>query len=354
MVHVHRRRASWCVQACLVLLALHVLVSRPFGAGSTGGRATGQRGAQLVFLPGPGHNPGTLARPIAETSARGSSISRQSQVSQPSGFVAVDGVYNPTWLEIEEKGFGDLNWAHPGTAWAAAATALFGFDLWRFVSLVPPTAAEAIAAGVIYTGLYRSRYLEIEKLDKHYQVSFYASVGWTLYAFASLVHGMAYSHDPVLPRAFADAFHGGACAVYLGSCAYFYQYHWGRMAKHWREGRFRPWFAAGLLSLTVVHALTVGHILKVLDDPEWFNTVNHIYPDEWRFMADTRLVELYVTAAALFLVIMHLRGVLTGTLNATIVFLGTVILPTVALFYETFFMKACAWQHYLMYGPKHW
>jgi len=365
MVLGHRLRVSSGTRACVALLALHafLLTSKRFGPdrqltwvsrGSDGERTLAAQPAGLAFLPGPANRPSASTRSKVTASTRGSSVSRQFQPSQPAGFVAVDSAYNPSWLEIEGRGFWDMQWAHSGTAWAAAATALFGFDLWRFLNLVPPTAAEAVVAGIIYTGLYRSRYLDIPKLDKHYQVSFYASVGWTVYAIASLVHGMAYSSDPVLPPAVAEAFHGGASAVYLGSCAYFYQYHWGRMVKHVQQGRFRPWFAAGLLSLTVVHALTVGHIFKVLDDPKWFDTVNRIYTDEWRFLADTRLVELYVTAAALFLVIMHLRGVVTGTLNATIVFLGTVILPTAALFYETFYMNACAWQHYVMYGPKHW
>ena len=48
-------------------------------------------------------------------------------------------------------------------------------------------------------------------------------------------------------------------------------------------------------------------------------------------------------ALALFLVILHLRGVLTGTANATWVFLGTVIVPTAALFWETFQIRAVAW-----------
>uniref|UniRef100_A0A7S2QBW9 Uncharacterized protein n=1 Tax=Zooxanthella nutricula TaxID=1333877 RepID=A0A7S2QBW9_9DINO len=120
------------------------------------------------------------------------------------------------------------------------------------------------------------------------------------------------------------------------------------------QGRFRPWFAAGLASLTAVHGLTIGHVLKVLDDPGWWKTVAFIYPDEWRWLADTRLVEMYLTAAALFLVILHLRGVLTGTKNAAVVFLGTVILPTAALMLETYAIKACAWEHFYMVGPKHW
>eukprot|EP00435_Cladocopium_sp_Y103_P008679 s3480_g2.t1 len=43
-----------------------------------------------------------------------------------------------------------------------------------------------------------------------------------------------------------------------------------------------------------------------------------------------------------------------GTANATWVFLGTVIVPTGALFWETCQIRAVAWQHYWMYGPKHW
>lgn len=34
----------------------------------------------------------------------------------------------------------------------------------------------------IYLGLYASRLEEVKKMDKHYQVSFYASCGWTFYA----------------------------------------------------------------------------------------------------------------------------------------------------------------------------
>merc|ERR1719436_729627 len=164
---------------------------------------------------------------------------------------------------------------------------------------------------------------------------------------------MAYSPDPLIPLAVAQPLHAAASLVYLASCAYFYTYHWGRQIRHVIEGRFRPWFAAGLASLTAVHGLTVGHVLKVLDDPGWWKTVAHIYDDEWQWLADTRLLELYLTAAALFLVILHLKGVLTGTKNATVLFLGTVIIPTAALFLETFNLKACAWEHYFMVGPKY-
>ena len=79
-----------------------------------------------------------------------------------------------------------------------------------------------------------------------------------------------------------------------------------------------------------------------------------IYPDQWQWIANTQFLELYLTALALFLVILHLRGVLTGKANATILFVGTVIVPTAALFGETYFIDAVAWQQYFMWSFKHW
>ncbi|OLQ13139.1 hypothetical protein AK812_SmicGene2880 [Symbiodinium microadriaticum] len=228
------------------------------------------------------------------------------------GLRQLDASYNQRWLEVEEHGFTDLTWLHPQTGWATVATGLYAFDMVRFFGLVKPTSTEALIAILIYLGLYTSRFEEINKMDKHYQVSFYASCGWTFYALASLIHALSYGPDPLLDRG----------------------YHWGRMARHVQEGRFRPYFALGLASLTFVHGLT---------DPGWYDTVQKIYPDQWQWIADTRLAELYLTALALFLVILHLRGVLTGTANATWVFLGTVIVPTAALFLETFQLRAVAW-----------
>lgn len=265
----------------------------------------------------------------------------------------VDASYNPAWVEAEENDLNAMKWAHPQTLWAVAATAIYAFDMSRFVTLTPPTALEAVSVVVVYIGLYMSRLQEVKDMEKHYQVSFYASVGWTFYAAASLVHALAYSPDPVVAKEPAEALHSFAGIVYLGSCLYFYSYHWGRQVRHVLEGRFRPLFAAGLASLTFVHGLTVGHILRMLDDPKWYETILKIYPKQWQWIADTRLAELYLTALALFLVILHLRGVLTGTRNAVWVFLGTVIVPTAALFYETVKLDA-GWMAVGMDGPKHW
>jgi len=329
---------------------------RRLGAAAALGAVLTVVAAGKAFLPGPQRPSRTTISTSRSSSSSAPRVQRGvlGLDSQQSGFQQVDGNYNPTWGEIDKNDIRNLDWANQQTFWATAATGLFSYDLWRFFNLVPSTSLEVVAAGIIYAGLYMSRYQDVAKMDKHYQISFYASCGWTLYAFVSLIHAHAYSPDPVLSRGISEALHGGACAVYLGSCVYFYAYHWGRMWRHFQEDRFRPWFAAGLASLTAVHGLTVGHIYKVLDDPGWWPTVTNIYPDEWRFLADTRLVELYLTAAALFLVICHLRGVMTGTKNAALVFLGTIILPTLALFGECFHMNACVWYHYFMVGPKYW
>ena len=120
------------------------------------------------------------------------------------------------------------------------------------------------------------------------------------------------------------------------------------------EGRFRPWFAIGHDSFTLAHAPSVGHIWRMFDDAGWLPTIVKIYPDQWQWIANTQFLELYLTALALFLVILHLRGVLTGKANATILFVGTVIVPTAALLDETFFIDVVAWQHYFTWSPMHW
>jgi hypothetical protein len=266
----------------------------------------------------------------------------------------IDANYNPAWLEVEENDVRSLKWLHPQSLWAVAATGFYCFDMTRFLSLAPPSAVEAVAVMIIYVGLYASRFEEIPSMEKHYQISFYASMGWTFYAVTSLLHALSFSKDPVIATGPAEVLHGIGSAVYLASCIYFYTYHWGRQVRHILQNRFRPYFALGLASLTFVHGLTVAHIWRMLDDPKWFSTVMQIYPDQWHWIADTRLAELYLTALALFLVILHLRGVLTGTANATWVFLGTVIVPTGALVTETFNGLDAGWMAISMNGPKHW
>lgn len=328
--------------SCVALGAVVLLLSHVRRQHSS---ALENRGAQsqseLAFIQAR-HRPGPAPRSMPGR-----------QVATTSVIDRVDASYNPAWEEVKENNFNALAWVHPQSLFAAAATAIYVFDMGRFVTLSPPRALEALAVIVVYIGLYCSRLEEVKDMDKHYQISFYASCGWTFYAAASLVHALAYSPDPILAKGPAEALHSWAGIVYLGSCLYFYSYHWGRQVRHVLEGRFRPLFAAGLASLTFVHALTVGHILRMLDDPKWYETILAIYPKQWQWIADTRLAELYLTALALFLVILHLRGVLTGTRNAVWVFLGTVIVPTTALFYETVKLDA-GWMAVNMDGPKHW
>eukprot|EP00931_Biecheleriopsis_adriatica_P099911 TRINITY_DN7475_c0_g1_i2.p1 TRINITY_DN7475_c0_g1~~TRINITY_DN7475_c0_g1_i2.p1 ORF type:complete len:336 (-),score=48.44 TRINITY_DN7475_c0_g1_i2:149-1156(-) len=325
--HSSRRRSVGAVMACVAVLLLRRALPEP---GPT-------------FIKAGLRVPPKQRRP-AGLSAQGSSASILDRV---------DASYNPAWVNAEENSITSLSWAHPQSAWAIAATAIYALDMSRFASLAPPSALEAVAATIVYMGLYCSRLDEVGKMDKHYQISFYASAGWTFYAATSLLHALSYGPDPVLATGPAEALHGWGGVVYLLSCLYFYSYHWGRQARHVMEGRFRPMFALGLGSLTFVHALTVGHIWRMFDDPKWYTTILQIYPQQWHWIADTRLAELYLTAAALFLVILHLRGVLTGTRNAVWVFLGTVIVPTAALFYETAALDA-GWMAVGMDGPKHW
>ena len=117
-----------------------------------------------------------------------------------------------------------------------------------------------------FCGLHAFRLNDEGKLDEHYQVSFYAYIGWTFYALVSLVHSFCHGPHLILSLFLAEPPHYVAVAVFLASCVYFCEHHWGRQIRHIMEGRFRPWFAIGLGSLTLAHALSVGHIWKMFDD----------------------------------------------------------------------------------------
>eukprot|EP00930_Biecheleria_cincta_P094701 TRINITY_DN8610_c0_g1_i4.p1 TRINITY_DN8610_c0_g1~~TRINITY_DN8610_c0_g1_i4.p1 ORF type:complete len:374 (-),score=54.11 TRINITY_DN8610_c0_g1_i4:851-1903(-) len=281
-----RRRGSGHVITCVALGAIVLLLSHL--QRQQGSAALDDTGAQsksdLTFIQAR-HRPGPAPRSMPGR-----------QVATSSVIDRVDASYNPAWVEAEENDVNALAWAHPQSLWAAVATAIYAFDMTRFVTLTPPTALEALAVIVVYIGLYCSRLEEVKGMEKHYQISFYASCGWTFYAAASLVHALAYSPNPIMAKEPAEALHSWAGIVYLGSCLYFYSYHWGRQVRHVLEGRFRPLFAAGLASLTFVHGLTVGHVLRMLDDPKWYETILKIYPKQWQWIADTRLAELYLTA----------------------------------------------------------
>merc|ERR1711862_55322 len=100
--------------------------------------------------------------------------------------------------------------------------------------------------------------------------------------------------------------------------------------------------------------LTILDFAKRVDDAGWWKTVCQIYPGEWWWVADVRLIELFVTAAALLLIILHIQGVFTGMRNAAVVVAGTIVSPLLVMLLESTWLRASAWQHYFMVGPKYW
>ncbi|CAJ1436091.1 unnamed protein product [Effrenium voratum] len=188
-----------------------------------------------------------------------------------------------------------------------------------------------------------------EKLENHYAVTFYASCGW---AFMSLCSLFSVVYQSKYPEFAFDVLLAGN-AVFAVACIYFYSYHWSRMYRHFTQNRFRPLWIPGLLGLMALHSLTPLDLMKRLDDPGWWKTVCQVYSDEWWWVADVRIIE-FVTAAALLLIIMHIQGVFTGMKNAAVVVIGTIFAPLGLMVLESTWLRASAWQHYLMVGPKYW
>merc|ERR1719149_625813 len=160
-------------------------------------------------------------------------------------------------------------------------------------------------------------------------------------------------YEKKFPELSFDILALGNC-VFAIACLYFYSYHWGRMWRHLTQSRFRPAWIPGLLGLMCLHSLTPADFARRLDDPKWWSTITKIYPDEWWWVADVRIIELFVTAAALWLIILHIQGVFTGMRNAAVVVIGTIFTPLIIMVLESTWVRASSWQHYLMNGPKYW
>ncbi|CAL1169427.1 unnamed protein product [Cladocopium goreaui] len=183
-----------------------------------------------------------------------------------------------------------------------------------------PTELEVWLTAIVYIPWIFFCWRDTEQLENHYAVTFYASCGW---AFMSLSSLFSVLYQEKYPDFALGILLFGNC-VFALACLYFYGYHWTRMWRHFTQNRFRPLWIPGLLGLMCLHLLTPLDLMKRLDDPGWWKTVCSVYNDEWWWVADVRIIELFVTAAALLLIILHIQGVFTGMKNAAVVALAPV------------------------------
>lgn len=255
------------------------------------------------------------------------------------------------WGDIEEKSIFSVNWRNEHGVLAITSILLFIYQLVRIAILrQPPSFPEVWMTTAIYVPWIFLCWRDTCKLEAHYRVTFYASCGWAVMSLASLHASMLQAKSPAL--AFDILAAGNV--VFAVACIYFYSYHWSRMWRHFVQGRFRPLWIPGLMGLMCLHALTPADFYKRLDDEGWWKTVCQIYTDEWWWVADVRIIELFVTAAALWLIVLHIQGVFTGMKNAALVVIGTIFAPLIIMVLESTWLRASSWQHYFMVGPKYW
>jgi len=254
------------------------------------------------------------------------------------------------WKTIKGKALWEVNLMNEHGVLTLSAVTLFVYQMFRILTHQSPSQPEVWITTAIYLPWIFLTMRDTGKLEKHYQVTFYASCGWSFMYLTSLI---SVAYQETFPE---QALNILACgnAVFAFSCAYFYGYHWTRMWRHYQQSRFRPLWIPGLVGLMALHALTPFDFAKRVDDGGWWKTVCTIYPDEWWWVADVRCIELFVTAAALWLIILHIQGVFTGMKNAVVVVVGTIFVPLLIMVAETSWLHASAWQHYFMVGPKYW
>lgn len=319
------------------------------GAGPSGPTAAAV-GALLLSVAA-GGGAASAARQRSREAATPSAADGRASLAARRAAPKVDWVGSATgWDEIKERPLSEVNWLNVHGVFTVLCAALFLYQMVRIASHQAPSMPEVWFTTGVYLPWIYFCWRDTEQLENHYRVTFYASCGWGIMSLASLHSVMYQEKFPEL--AFGILAAGNA--VFAASCAYFYGYHWTRMWRHYQQNRFRPLWIPGLLGLMLLHFLTVWDFLKRLDDGGWWKTVCTIYPDEWWWVADVRIIELFVTAAALWLIILHIQGVFTGMKNAALVVVGTIFTPLLVMVLESTWLRASAWQHYMMVGPKYW
>ncbi|OLP97627.1 hypothetical protein AK812_SmicGene20007 [Symbiodinium microadriaticum] len=254
------------------------------------------------------------------------------------------------WQSIRQKSILEVDWLNIHGVLTVSAVTLFLAQISRILAHQAPTELEVWLTALVYLPWIYFCFRDTEQLENHYAVTFYASCGWAVMSLASLFS--VFYQDKFPELAFDILAFGNV--VFAGACIYFYSYHWSRMWRHFTQNRFRPLWIPGLLGLMLLHSLTPLDMFKRLDDPGWWKTVCSVYSDEWWWVADVRIIELFVTAAALLLIILHIQGVFTGMKNAAVVVIGTIFAPLGLMVLESTWIRASSWQHYLMVGPKYW
>eukprot|EP00931_Biecheleriopsis_adriatica_P006330 TRINITY_DN107746_c0_g1_i1.p1 TRINITY_DN107746_c0_g1~~TRINITY_DN107746_c0_g1_i1.p1 ORF type:complete len:411 (-),score=58.45 TRINITY_DN107746_c0_g1_i1:82-1314(-) len=253
------------------------------------------------------------------------------------------------WADIPSKSILQVDWLNIHGLLTVSSMLLFLGQISRILAHKAPSELEVWITTAIYLPWIYYCWRDTDQLENHYAVTFYASCGWAFMSLASL-HSVVYQ-DKFPDVAFGILALGNL--VFLTSCIYFYGYHWTRMWRHFQQNRFRPLWIPGLLGLMCLHLLTPLDFLKRMDDMGWWKTVCSVYSDEWWWVADVRIIELFVTAAALLLIILHIQGVFTGMKNAAVVVIFTIFAPLGLMVLESTWLRASAWQHYLMVGPKY-
>eukprot|EP00929_Paragymnodinium_shiwhaense_P011799 TRINITY_DN11806_c0_g1_i2.p1 TRINITY_DN11806_c0_g1~~TRINITY_DN11806_c0_g1_i2.p1 ORF type:complete len:455 (+),score=54.66 TRINITY_DN11806_c0_g1_i2:88-1365(+) len=348
------------------VLLLSVTAATAAGAGVATGlkaNATSSRGSapsRRSRVARSGGRAGEQLQDVVEAPAQGGenapAAAGASATVSPSGtgIAAIDWLGTKTpWDSTEAKNlaeFAEFDLPQEHAAAAVAATALFLYQCVRIASHQPPSIPEVWAAVAVYLPWIAISWRDTSKLESHYQVTSYASCGWAVLSLTSLVSVVYQDIAPTV--AFSVLAIGNV--VFAAACAYFYSYHWTRMWRHYTQNRFRPLWIPGLLGLMLLHVLTPLDFAKRLDDGGWWKIVCQIYPDQWWWVADVRSIELFVTAAAMGLIVLHIQGVFTGMKNALVVVLCTIVFPLLLMVCETFWLRASAWQHYFMVGPKYW
>ncbi len=186
---------------------------------------------------------------------------------------------------------------------------------------------ELIFSLTLYFVIFASNYHQIARQSKHHQVTFYCSCWWAFNSGIQIIALMIVEQNETMSKAIQMC--GSVVFVYGYTRFYWYQYK--RAFRHFSQNRFGIFWFVGLLMLQLAHYQNLMFAIWSFKDVSFMNNLIHEYADQRLVLLNVYLTELFITGFALFMIVLHDKGVLTADRNAFVTMVFTVGFPTFCL-----------------------
>jgi len=205
---------------------------------------------------------------------------------------------------------------------------LFGMQNIRMFCKLEPSFSELTFSLTLYFVMFASKYHRISSQSRHHQITFYNSCAW---AFNAGIQIVALMIVELQNGTIAKAMQLFGNVVFIYGYSRFYWYQYKRAFRHLSQNRFRISWFIGVLMLQLAHFQDLMLAICSFKELSYANNLIRQHADQKLVFMNMYLFELFMTSFALFMIVLHDKGILTANKNAFVTMAFTVVVPTICL-----------------------